>query len=420
MAVRERVAMTTADGSRRVVRGGMVIAGGGDWRPRRADISFAAGRITEIGPDLDGPTAFDATGMVIVPGFVNPHLHLGAYFYRFEADRRSLSSFIEFTDRFYANARGPETTMRDSTYLTLGESIAYGSTTVAVSKGWTEVAEFGLTGLCLYPVMRSRSLAPFLMNLREEFHAMADFCSDHDLAYGLFVPSLQHVDEELLAEVGELLRNDGQARVALHILESATERAEVMQRFGKPPITLLCDNGLLTRRTLLVHASHANVDEIQAVVDHGAHIVVCPTSNLRLRTGLPPVRSFRENAIPIAIGSDGPASGMSLGMLDHARLLGIAYADLDFDARDLFDMITCAPARALGLDHVVGSLEVGKLMNAVLFDQGQFFCSSDQVLEELVFGSPKQPRDVMLRGELVCKRGVLTSEVLRKVRLCVS
>ena len=86
-----------------VIQGGQLIAGGGDWTPRRADLEIDAGRITAIGPDLDAPSVFDARGKVVVPGFVNAHLHLGAQFFRFErigaASRRLLTTRIGSTNR---------------------------------------------------------------------------------------------------------------------------------------------------------------------------------------------------------------------------------------------------------------------------------------------------------------------------------
>jgi guanine deaminase len=397
-----------------VIKGAHVIPGGGDWTPSQNDLEVEGGRITAIGPDLDAADVYDARGKVVVPGFVNAHLHLGAQFFRFDADRSSLSSFVDYTDRFYESCADPRRLMELSTWATLAESLAAGTTTVAVSKGWREVYGVRLGGVCFYPVMRSRTLGRFLDHLEDRVQRMAEFCRARRLGFGVFLPSLGHVDRPLLARVAALVATNDTMRVALHYLETPTERTEVRARFGQEPIDLLLAHGLLGRRTVLAHCAHLLAHDVEAIRAAGAHVVVCPLSNALLHTGLPPLGLLRSEGLPLSLGTDGPATGTTLGLLEHAKFLGHLYPDVELTADEIGALITTGPARALGLEQDVGSLHIGKLANALLFDEESFYGPSDHLLEELVWGSAKVPFAVIAQGEVLIERGVFTDSMLRQ------
>jgi 5-methylthioadenosine/S-adenosylhomocysteine deaminase len=391
-----------------------VIPGGGDWTPSRHDLEVEDGRITAIGSDLSAADVYDARGKVVVPGLVNAHLHLGAQFFRFDADRSSLPSFVAYTDEFYASCSDPGWLMELSTWGTLAESLAGGTTTVAVSKGWREVDGARLGGVCFYPVMLSRTLGRFLDHLEVGVRQMAEFCRERGLGFGVFVPSLLHVDRPLLARVAALVADDDMMRVGLHYLERSAERIEIRARFGQEPIDLLLAYGLLSSRTVLVHCAHLLAHDVEAIRAAGAHVVVCPLSSALLRTGLPPLGLLRSEGLPLSLGTDGPATGTTLSLLDHARFLGHLYPDVDLTAEEIATLITTSPASALGLEQDVGSLRVGKLANALLFDEESFYGPSNHVFEELVRGSAKVPFAVIAQGEVLIERGVFTDSALRQ------
>lgn len=397
-----------------VIKGAYVIPGGDDWTPSRNDLEVEGGRITAIATGLDAADVYDASGKVVVPGLVNAHLHLGAQFFRFDADRRSLWSFIDYTDRFYESCPNPGQLMELSAWATLAESLAVGTTTVAVSKGWREVNGAGLGGACFYPVMRSRTLGGFLENLEDKVQQMVKFCRAHDLAFGIFLPSLAHVDRPLLARVGALVAANDSMRVALHYLETSTERAYVRARFGQEPIDLLLAHGLLSCRTVLVHCAHLLPQDIEAIRTARAHIVVCPLSNVLLHTGLPQLGWLRSEGLSLSLGTDGPATGTTLGLLEHAKFLSRLYPDLELTADEVLALITSGPARALGLEQDVGSLKIGKLANALLFDEESFYGPSDRLLDELVWGSAKMPFAVIAQGKVLVERGAFTDSALRR------
>ena len=304
--------------------------------------------------------------------------------------------------------------MELSTWTTLAESIAAGTTSVAVSKGWHEVDGAGLTGVCYYPVMRSRALGWFLVDFEAGVRRAADYCREHHLGFGLFIPSLLHVDRQLLARVAALLAASDTMRVALHYLETPSERTEIRARFGQEPIDLLSEYGLLTDRTSLAHCSHLLAQDVEAIRVAGAHVVVCPLSNARMRTGLAQLGRLRSEGLKLSLATDGPATGTTLGLLEHAKFLAHLYPELALTAEEVATWITSGPANALGLEEDIGSLDVGKLANAVLYDEESFYGPSDQLLDELIQGSAKVPHAVIVKGNIVIEGGVFTDGALRR------
>ena len=165
---------------------------------------------------------------------------------------------------------------------------------------------------------------------------------------------------------------------------------------------------------MLVHCAHLLAHDVEAIRAAGAHVVVCPLSSALLRTGLPPLGLLRSEGLPLSVGTDGPATGTTLSLLDHARFLGHLYPDVDLTAQEIATLITTGPASALGLEQDVGSLHVGKLANALLFDEESFYGPSTHVFEELVWGSAKVPFAVIAQGEVLIERGVFTDSALRQ------
>jgi len=153
--------------------------------------------------------------------------------------------------------------------------------------------------------------------------------------------------------------------VHIHIHETLDEVAESVRQHGVRPLARLQRTGLLGPNFLGVHAVHLDADEISILAEHGCHIAHCPTSNMKLASGIAPVTSMQERGIGIGLGTDGAASNNRLDLfheMRHAALLakvgsGNAAA---LPAATALRMATIEGAKALGLEAEIGSLEPGK------------------------------------------------------------
>ncbi|MDR2677995.1 MAG: TRZ/ATZ family hydrolase [Zoogloeaceae bacterium] len=162
--------------------------------------------------------------------------------------------------------------------------------------------------------------------------------------------------------------------VHLHIHETETEIHEHEARHGCRPLTRLEGLGLLTPRLIGVHAVHLDAGEIALLAQRGCHVAHCPTSNLKLGSGVAPLAALLEAGINVGLGTDGAASNNRLDLFQEMRLASLlAKGFLGHDASTVpawqaLRMATCNAARALGLGEKTGTLATGYAADLIAVD----------------------------------------------------
>ena len=155
-------------------------------------------------------------------------------------------------------------------------------------------------------------------------------------------------------------------QIHTHTSELQSEVQAVEQHFGKRPIHLLHDYGILTPRTHLAHCVWLDDSETQRLVDCGlAGLSLCPTSNAKLAGGVPPYTRYKERGLTMGLGTDGAISNNSLSMWELMKTASLQQKNLLFDAAalpapEVLRLATMGGAKLLGQDKLIGSLEPGK------------------------------------------------------------
>jgi 5-methylthioadenosine/S-adenosylhomocysteine deaminase len=172
------------------------------------------------------------------------------------------------------------------------------------------------------------------------------------------------VSDETLARIATLAE-EIDAPVHTHLHETADEIAQGMAHFGIRPLERLRRLGLVGPRLIAVHAVHLEEAEIDLLAREGASIAHCPSSNLKLASGIAPVTAFRAKGITVGLGTDGAASNNRLDILGEMRTAALLAKGASGDARvlgahEVLRMATLDGARALGLESRIGSIEPGK------------------------------------------------------------
>jgi 5-methylthioadenosine/S-adenosylhomocysteine deaminase len=180
------------------------------------------------------------------------------------------------------------------------------------------------------------------------------------------------LDAAQLRAIGDLAESFG-ARINVHSSETAAEMHQVATRHGTTPTRILADNGLLTARTVCAHGVHVTDADIDLLAAAGAAVAHCPASNLKLASGIARVPELQRAGVTVALGTDGSASANDLDLFMAMRLAGYVQKGTQgnaavLPAAALVRMATIDGARALGIDHLVGSLEVGKRADLVVLD----------------------------------------------------
>ena len=153
--------------------------------------------------------------------------------------------------------------------------------------------------------------------------------------------------------------------IQTHLHETMREIAEGVAAHGCRPMARLQALGVLGPEFSAIHAVHCNADDIANLSNHASQVIHCPSSNLKLGSGIAPVAALLAHGVNVALGTDGAASNNRLDLFEEMRLAallakGIAQDASTLPARQAVAMATMGGARALGLDAVIGSIAIGK------------------------------------------------------------
>jgi 5-methylthioadenosine/S-adenosylhomocysteine deaminase len=155
-----------------------------------------------------------------------------------------------------------------------------------------------------------------------------------------------------------------------HLHETRDEISQSETQYGVRPIQRLAALGLLGPNFTAAHGVHLLPSEIDMLSGHGCHIAHCPSSNLKLGSGIAPISSMLKNNVNVGIGTDGAASNNRLDMFAEIRLAALLAKGVSEDpttvpAHQALEMATINAAKALGLDDKIGSIEIGKKADVV-------------------------------------------------------
>jgi 5-methylthioadenosine/S-adenosylhomocysteine deaminase len=344
----------------------------------RGDLLITDGRIAEIGNSrLTAETVIDADGCAVIPGFVQTHIHLCQTIFRGAADDLALIDWLK--QRVWPmEAAHTASSIAASARLGIAELIKGGTTCALTMETVNHTAEVfkvveasgfrATVGKCM---MDKGDEVPLALQeqteksieesiaLLEEWHGKASgrirYC---------FAPRFAiSCTRELLQKVGELARARG-VMVHTHASENRTECEMVQQESGLRNIAYLDSLGLTGRHVALAHCVHLSIDEIETLKTTGTNVVHCPSSNLKLGSGIAPIAKLLEEGISVSLGADGAACNNRLDMFTEMRTAALLQKVLHgpevLPAHRVLKMATIDGARALGLDAEIGSLEAGK------------------------------------------------------------
>jgi 5-methylthioadenosine/S-adenosylhomocysteine deaminase len=203
--------------------------------------------------------------------------------------------------------------------------------------------------------------------------------------------------------------------VHMHVHETADEVREGQAAHGMRPVRRLERLGLLGPSLIAVHAVHLTDEEIELFGRHGCHVAHCPSSNLKLGSGIAPVAGLAARGVNVGLGTDGAASNNRLDVFTEMRLAALLAKGASGDAGVLpahavLAMATLNAARALGLDSRVGSLAPGKAADMVAVDlSAPELAPCFDPVSHLVYAAGREHvSHVWVNGELRVEDGRLT------------
>jgi cytosine/adenosine deaminase-related metal-dependent hydrolase len=368
-----------------------------------ASILVRDGWIEEVGPVEDLPDkaddVVDLTDHVVLPGLVNTHHHLYQTLTRAVPGAQNAGLFDWLTTLYPIWARMTPDHVRTSTRLGLVELALSGCTTAFdhhylwpngtsvddqvegaadlnirfhISRGSMNLGESD-GGLPPDSVVEDEATAIELSQKAVEKHHDPDPGAMRRVVLSPCSPF--SVTGELMRKSAELARELG-VRLHTHLAETADEEDFCIDRFGIRPVEYMESLGWAGEDVWYAHAVHVADDEVERMASAGTGVSHCPTSNMRLASGVAPVSRYIDAGVPVGLGVDGSASNDSSNMLAevrHALLLnrvavspGIGDGAM-MTARQALELATVGGARILGRDDI-GRIAPGLVADLIALD----------------------------------------------------
>ncbi len=221
------------------------------------------------------------------------------------------------------------------------------------------------------------------------------------------------VTEQLMKDSAALAREYG-VRLHTHLAETRDETAFCQEMYGRRPLKLMEDCDFLGEDVFFAHGIHFNDEELDQLAATGTHIAHCPTSNMRLGSGICRVTEMLPKGINVALGVDGSASNDASDMLGEVRnalmLQRVHYGAAAVTASDVLKVATENGARLLGFPKV-GKLEIGMAADLAIFNVDKLEYAgalSDPVAALIFSGYNHETEYTIVNGRVVVEKGKLT------------
>ena len=360
---------------------------------------------------------------VVIPGLINLHTHAAMTLLRGLGDDLPLQQWLENRIWPVEKALLSREFVLMGTKLACLEMLRGGTTTFsdmyffadAAAEATLQVgmrASLGLTVID-FPTAWGSDAADYLsrgLRLRDQL------IGEDRISFTLAPHSPYTVGDETFSEIA-ILSDQLDIPVHTHLHETLQEIADGIARYGRRPIARLEALGLIGPRLIAVHAVHVEPAEIELFARRGISVAHCPTSNLKLGSGIAPVADFLAAGVRVGIGTDGAASNNRLDMVGELRLAALLAkgASRRADALNAHQLLHCgtlAAAQALQLDAKIGSIVKGKQADIAAFDLGSLDMQPCfEPASHLFFVAGREHvTDVWVGGRCCCQKTTVRSE----------
>lgn len=351
----------------------------------------------------------DCEGNLLMPGFKNAHTHSGMTLLRSYADDLPLNDWLN-TQVFPVEAKMTKEDIYELTKLAILEYL---------TSGITAIFDMYLTPETIADACDDMGMRCVQVGAVNNFSQSPELVEEMYLKLNNKSPLQSYIlgfhaeytcSKELLEKIAALSKKY-QAPVFTHICETEGEVAGCMERYGMTPIAFLNSLGMFEYGGGGYHCVHVTDEEIAIMKEKGLYVVSNPASNAKLASGIAPIGKYLKAGIPVALGTDGPASNNCLDMFREMFLV-TALAKLKeqdasaVDATEVLKMATVNGALAMGLKDA-DVLAEGKLADLIMIDLNQPNMQPvNNIVKNIVYsGSKQNVKMTMIHGEILYNDG---------------
>ena len=359
--------------------------------------------------------------LTLIPGFVQTHIHLCQTLFRGLADDLELLDWLQLKIFPYENAHN-KNSLLSSVRLGINELLLSGTTTL-LDMGtlhhqeiiFEELQNSGMRAIAGKCLIDENDLFPeFKSDTKTELKEIYQLAkSYHDtssgkIKYGFAPRFVLSCSEELLKESFEMKKDFAGSLYHTHSSENKDEIAEVKRRHKKENIEYFNSIGVIDDHSVLAHCIHVNDKETELLKTKNVRVSHCPSSNLKLGSGIANIPKYLKKGISVSLGADGAPCNNNLSIFNEMRLAALIQKPIHgatvMDAKTVFKLATIEGAKALHLQNEIGSIEIGKKADLALLDLNSSVHSvsenNDLIYSNIVYSSSGDSvHSVMVEGE---------------------
>jgi 5-methylthioadenosine/S-adenosylhomocysteine deaminase len=369
----------------------------------RGDSLVAIGPVDEIRAAYTAVEAVDCTGQVIIPGLVNAHTHIPMTLLRGLNDDLRLDVWLGYLMPLEREFVTPDF-VKLGTQIACAEMIRSGVTTFADMYYFEdaiaeETAVIGMRALLgqtvlVFPAPDAATYEDALVLCRR----FIERWNGHPLIQPAVAPHAWYTGTPEMDRACADLARAYNVPIHTHVAETALEAENSREQNQMSVVEWIASQGLLETKLLAAHCVHLDQSEMYALKKANAGVAHCPTSNLKLASGIAQVGEMLDIGLHVGVGTDGPASNNDLDMFEEMRLAALLAKTKSNDptvlpARQALMLATIGGAQALHMGHITGSLEVGKRADLAIVNMAgvhnrpHFANNPDAIYSRLIYAA---------------------------------
>lgn len=359
--------------------------------------------------------------LTLIPGFVQTHVHLCQTLFRGLADDLELLDWLQLKIFPFENAHNKNSLLA-SVRLGINELLLSGTTTL-LDMGtlchqnvvFEELKNSGMRAIAGKCLIDENDLFPsFKSDTKSELNEIYELAKTYHnsangkIKYGFAPRFVLSCSEELLKESFEMKKDFPGSLYHTHSSENKDEIAEVKRRHNKENIEYFDSIGVIDDHSVLAHCIHVNDKETKLLKKNEVRVAHCPSSNLKLGSGIANIPKYLDKGISVSLGADGAPCNNNLSIFNEMRLAALIQKPIHgstvMDAKTVFKLATIEGAKALHLQNEIGSIEVGKKADLALLDLStnvhSISESDESIYSDIVYSSSSDSvHSVMIEGE---------------------
>jgi len=363
----------------------------------------------------------DLSGITVIPGLIQTHIHLCQALFRNLADDLELLDWL--TDRIWPMEMAhTESSLRASARLGLTELLRSGVTSILdmgsalhMDVVFEEMAKSGIRGYS-GKVMMDFGIQSYKESTKDAVESSERLIKkwngerERRIHYALAPRFVLSCSKELWEAIADLQKKYDLI-IHSHASENRKEVEIVKTQTGYNNVEFFIKMNLGSPKLCLAHCVWVTEKEIEYLADSQINVLHCPAANLKLGSGFAPIPKFIKQGINVSLGSDGAPCNNNMDIFQDMRLAALIHKPnfgvTSINSREVFDMATINGAKTLGMEDKIGSIEEGKLADLTFINLNKVHTTpADNIYSQIIYSAhSKDVIHVMVDGNWVVKDG---------------